>query len=409
MEQELGARIRELREGSGLLAAELADRVGIDATALSKIENGRRAVKSVELGRIAKALRVSPLALLEPDSLPGRMPMAARLAGGNVVMDSAYDKLVSLAEMHEALAENGIRSSAKLHMVPTVAGLAWLEAAERLASWASGALSLDGVTGDDRFAVLADRIQDVLGVDVYVHPFPGDPLSGAAITDIDFPLIFVNARHAVPRSLFTLAHELGHVLAGHNGGSVTFDRELSGSTGEERTANAFAANFLMPAAIVREAIQAHGRTQATLVDLAHRLGVSFETLIFRLHNLGLINAEGRDALRQVNWRQVVLSMTSDAAFRGSLDRIAAARFVSRSVTPPPTIRPAILMSRATTGFRKGVVSATALANLDGRDPDEILGAFEDDPDLVDARQVIEAVYEPEQEEAPEERFSGTPF
>jgi Zn-dependent peptidase ImmA (M78 family) len=391
-----------------MLASELAERVGMDATALSKIENGRRAVKSVELGRIAKALRVSPLALLEPESLPGKMPLAARMSGATVEMGSAYDRLVSLTELHEVLAEHGIYASSKLAAVPAVVGAGWFETAETLATWARDKLSLEGVDGDDRFAVLADRIQNVLGVDVLVEPFPGDPLTGAAITDRAFPVLFVNAEHPLPRSLFTLAHELGHVLAGHNGGSVTLDRELSGSTSEERTANAFAANFLMPEETVRAAVHASGRTEVTLINLAYQLGVSFETLIFRLHNLGLINASGRDKLRTVNWRQLVLHM-SDPAVRRDLGAIAAARFVSRSVTPPPTIRPAILVARATTGFRKGVVSAHALAKLVGRDSGDLVGAFEDDPDLVAARELIQADYEPQQEEAREERFSGMPY
>ncbi|PXX09234.1 Zn-dependent peptidase ImmA (M78 family) [Mycolicibacterium moriokaense] len=391
-----------------MLASELAESVGIDATALSKIENGRRAVKSVELGRIAKALRVSPLALLEPESLPGKMPLAARMSGATVAMGSAYERLVSFTELHEVLAEHGIHSSSKLASVPSVVGAGWFEAAEALATWARGKLPLDGVDGDDRFAVLADHIQDELGIDVLVEPFPGDPLTGAAITDPAFPLLFVNAEHPLPRSLFTLAHELGHVLAGHDGTSVTLDRELSGSTNEERTANAFAANFLMPEETVRAAVKGHGRTETALIDLAYHLGVSFETLIFRLHNLGLIDATGRDSLRSVNWRQLVLHMP-DPAVRGDLGPIAAARFVSRSVTPPPTIRPAILVARATTGFRKGIVGAHALAKLVGRDSGDLVGRFGDDPDLVRARQLIEADYRPQHEEAREERFSGLPY
>jgi hypothetical protein len=330
------------------------------------------------------------------------------MSGVTVAMGSAYDRLVSLTELHEVLAEHGIHSSSKLASVPSVVGVGWFEAAETLATWACDKLPLEGVDGDDRFAVLADRIQNVLGIDVLVEPFPGDPLTGAAITDQAFPVLFVNAEHALPRSVFTLAHELGHVLAGHNGGSITLDRELSGSTGEERAANAFAANFLMPEDTVRAAVKDHGRTETALIDLAYRLGVSFETLIFRLHNLGLINANGRDSLRSVNWRQLVLHM-SDPAVRGDLGAIAAARFVSRSVTPPPTIRPAILVARATTGFRKGIVSAHALANLVGRDSGDLVGTLGDDPDLVRARELIEADYQPQHEEAREERFSGLPY
>lgn len=391
-----------------MLGSELARRVGIDATALSKIENGRRSVKSVELGRIAKALRVSPLALLEPDSLPAKIPLAARMSGATVTMGSAYDKLVSLTELHEVLAENGIHSSPMLASVPSVVGAGWFEAAETLATWARDKLPLKNVDGQDRFAFLANHVQTVLGIDVLVEPFQDDPLTGAAITDRAFPLLFVNAAHALPRSLFTLAHELGHVLARHNGGTVTLDRELSGTTSEERMANAFAASFLMPEDTVRGEVAERGRTETALIVLAYRLGVSFETLIFRLHNLGLINAAGRDGLRNVNWRQLVLHM-SDPAVHGRQGAIDATWFMSRSVTPPAAVRPAMLIARATTGFHKGIISANALANLVGRDSDDLLDMFGADPDLASARELISADYRPKQEEAREKRFSGLPY
>ena len=78
------------------------------------------------------------------------------------------------------------------------------------------------------------------------------------MTDVTSPLIFVNATHALPRALFTLAHELGHLLAQHDSARITLDRELSGSTAPERTANAFAASFLMPKQKVLDVIKERG-------------------------------------------------------------------------------------------------------------------------------------------------------
>lgn len=84
VEAEVGARIRRLRESAGLQGQELAERVGLDPTVLSKIENGRRPLKTTELARVAGALRVSPLALLEDNSLLVEMPIAARRAGSSI-------------------------------------------------------------------------------------------------------------------------------------------------------------------------------------------------------------------------------------------------------------------------------------------------------------------------------------
>lgn len=408
VEHELGARIREIREGSRVLAADLADKVGLDPTIISKIENGRRGVKPAELAKIARALRVSPLALLEPDSLVAQLPIAARAAGASGVMGAAYDRLVTTAELHQVLADHHIYSSPKLAGVPSVQGLGWLAAAEALATWARNELQLDAVEGDERFSELAERIQTHLGVDVLVASHEGDPLSGAAITDRRFPLIFVNSAHALPRSLFTLAHELGHILAGHNGSSITLDRELSGSTTEERMANAFAASFLMPEDVVRNMVEEKGRSDVALINLAYTLGVSFESVVYRLHNLGFIDTAGRDQLRRVNWRQVLLHL-SDEHMRGGLTRDQAAQLQARSLTAPAELPPALLVFRASEGFRKGAISAQAFADLVGEDPDGVLANYELDPDLKEARNLIAADYAPEASEADEDRFSGLPF
>lgn len=410
MEAELGTRIKSLRETLGVRANDLATRIDLDPTALSKIENGRRAVKSSELARIAQALHVSPLALLEPESLLGRLPIAARQAGSSIAMGVAYDRLVGLTELHVVLTDNGFPNSPNLASVPSVVGMYWLDAANALSAWALQHLD-PGPEGDERFAALVDKIETKLGLDVVVEAYEGDPLSGAAITDRSFPLLFVNAAHPLPRSLFTLAHELGHVLAGHDGSTITLDRELSGSTDDERIANAFAANFLMPEDIVRTTIERQGRQYPTLVQLAYRLSVSFESLIYRLHNLGEINAQGRDQLMRVNWRGVVLGMSDPSAFAG-LNKNQAARFQARWVTPPPTSPPAMLIQRATSGYRKGAIGAQALARLFRGDTQQLLTQLQDDPDLIEARGIIAANYAPangDGEEDAEERFSGIPF
>jgi Zn-dependent peptidase ImmA (M78 family) len=368
-------------------------------------------VKSIELARIAQALHVSPLALLEPESLLGRLPIAARQAGSSIAMGVAYDRLVGLTELHVVLTDNGFPNSPNLASVPSVVGMYWLDAANTLSAWALQHLD-PGPEGDERFAALVDEIETKLGLDVVVEAYEGDPLSGAAITDRSFPLLFVNAAHPLPRSLFTLAHELGHVLAGHDGSTITLDRELSGSTDDERIANAFAANFLMPEDIVRTTIERQGRQYPTLVQLAYRLSVSFESLIYRLHNLREINAQGRDQLMRVNWRGVVLGMSDPSAFAG-LNKNQAARFQARWVTPPPTSPPAMLIQRATSGYRKGAIGAQALARLFGGDTQQqLLTQLQDDPDLIEAHEIIAANHAPangDGEEDAEERFSGIPF
>jgi len=70
--QEFGARLRELRKQAGLGQRELANRIGINFTYLSKIENGVMPPPSEKvIKRLAEALNVDKDELM---ALAGRIP-----------------------------------------------------------------------------------------------------------------------------------------------------------------------------------------------------------------------------------------------------------------------------------------------------------------------------------------------
>jgi len=407
VQPHIGARIKQLREAAGLRASDLADLVGMDATALSKIENDRRNVKSTELADLAKALGVSPLALLADEPILSKLSVAARRAGNGLTMGAAYDELMRLSELHVVLSDAGIHASPDLASVPDVRGQSWFDGAEALARWANTKLPITS-DGDQRFASLADKIEEVLSLDVFVQEFEGDALSGAAITDRSFPLLFVNSTHPRPRCLFTLAHELGHVLANHNGDGITLDRELSGSTEDERMANAFAASFLMPSETIRSRIEEDGREPSTLVALTYELGVSFESLIYRLHNLRIINAEGRDQLMSVNWRQLAL-LLNNPSLRGNVSKFGVSKLQSRDSSRPARRPPGVLLRRASSGYVKGVIGVQPLADLVGTDSELMLDQFSQKQDIDQVIGILKSDFSQQTDETPEDLFSGTPF
>jgi Zn-dependent peptidase ImmA (M78 family) len=102
---------------------------------------------------------------------------------------------------------------------------------------------------------------------------------------------------------FTLAHELCHLLLDREYGD-----ELAIATGPwaplaiEQRANAFAAAFLMPTWLLRDALTS-GTARAddpdTIRSVSAQLRVSASSLIDRLHNLGEITFEERIQLRSV--------------------------------------------------------------------------------------------------------------
>jgi Zn-dependent peptidase ImmA (M78 family) len=386
----------------------LAALLDMDPTALSKIENGKRAVKSVELARIADALKVSPLALLEDDPLLSKLPMAARRAGPSITTGGAYDRLLSLTELHVVLVESGLPTSPSLAGKPDVSALPWLEGASTMAAFAAAELRV-AATGDQRLGGLADAIEEAFRVDVLIQEFEGDALSGAALTDPSFPLLFVNSDFPRPRSLFTLAHELGHLLLGHIDDEIALDRELAGSTDMERMANAFAAIFLMPEDIIDQTLKQYGRRTPTIVNLAQQFGVSFETIVYRLHNLHLIDAQGRDTLMQFNWSHQLARLAIDPSSSG-LSKAQIGQLQTRNVRKPDGRLPGLLVGRAYEGFQKGAISIRPLAGLIGDDPQELLKRLSDGDDFDREREIVDDadLKRDAEQETSEEAFAGSP-
>jgi len=406
MDSALGARIRALREQAGMQSQELAAQIGIDPSAMSNIERGKRSVKTQELIQIAEALHVSPMALLDEHSLPARLPVAARIDGGQATRGEAYQRLLALSELHEVLSRAGLATPNCLDAVPAVNHSYWKADADALAEWATKHLRVEQA-GDERLCQLADAIESQLGVDVLVEEYIGDDLSGAAITEQGFPLIFVNAQHPTPRSLFTLAHELGHLLMRHDG-SITLDVDFVGADQTERQANAFAAAFLMPEARVAQYIEDYGRGAESLLRMTHDFGVSFESLVYRLHNLRKIDAEGRDRLRSIGWSGLLSSMESDPGLRNRLGRDLSVRLISRQAQRPARRPPIWLTARCLAGYRQGVVSIRPLAGLLNVEPDKLLEHVAG-PDEDSAAALNESDYFPHDDlSTDDELFAGSP-
>jgi Zn-dependent peptidase ImmA (M78 family) len=101
--------------------------------------------------------------------------------------------------------------------------------------------------------------------------------------------IVVKAGEPNFRKRFTIAHEIGHIALGHLREGQTLFRDASFNRPRdyrERAANRFAAALLMPAEYIR---LAWGKMP--FQQLAQCFGVSSQTLLYRLNQLGIIDAE----------------------------------------------------------------------------------------------------------------------
>lgn len=111
---------------------------------------------------------------------------------------------------------------------------------------------------------------------------------GFALADEFAPLVFLNASDSKSAQMFTLAHELAHILLGESGLSDTQAGKVPDLT-IERWCNQVAAELLMPLDETRRAINPDASVEAEIQRLARVFKVSTLVVLRRLFDAGKIN------------------------------------------------------------------------------------------------------------------------
>ncbi|GKV91765.1 ImmA/IrrE family metallo-endopeptidase [Pectobacterium carotovorum] len=147
---------------------------------------------------------------------------------------------------------------------------------------------------DGRLPVRPDVIAHKMGIQVTPLESNGSNTNESGYAEIinGRYVIAYNAQDSHSRIRFTLAHELGHHVLGHTQHGKRF-REYSnpdwnsGNYFEERDANSFAAELLMPREALSMMINRNGIYSIPV--LASQFGVSEEAMYWRVKNLGFMN------------------------------------------------------------------------------------------------------------------------
>lgn len=131
------------------------------------------------------------------------------------------------------------------------------------------------------------------GIFVFKDAFREKSYSGFCLYDEIFPIIYVNNSSAKTRQIFTLFHELAHLLF-HTSGidPISGDYILSLPDQDRRIeimCNQFAAQFLVPEDAFQQALSTLDASEATAENLAARFHVSREFIYRKFLDRGLID------------------------------------------------------------------------------------------------------------------------
>jgi len=283
--------IRERRKELGLTQEDLAEKMGLaNHQTVSDIERGKRELKASELANIANVLNVSTSKLLEREESFDSAPVLWREAPEDKKEKEAIfrEKCEQYHFLEEVL---GQKHTSKL----TSPVEEPLENPKGLAEKVRNVMDLGGQPASS----LRQTLEEDYFVKVWFLQLGGSG-SGACTRD-DFGYgILINSSEAPWRMNFSLAHELFHLLTWEETALDASESGGSFDTAIESRANIFAANLLLP----REDIMDHFREKfenndvyySDLIEYARRFRVSTEALVWRLHNLNLIDKKIVDRL-----------------------------------------------------------------------------------------------------------------
>lgn len=282
--RELGERVALARAAKNFSQAELSEDVGLDRTALNKIENGVRRVSALELGRLARSLGRSVSWFLTETPAP----ILSRRAG--LVHEQPVSELAAELVLEDlvldvrGLLELGVLGDIEVP-VPDLGQISTMEEAEQAAQVVRDAL------GDPSGPLPAMAgVLGRLGLLVYTDHLDG-PDGLAVRLDEGVGVCVISSASEPGRRRMTAAHELGHFVL-DDAYSV---EHLSASSGDEREQliDAFAGAFLVPESVLYTQWLPRASSdgpRAAAVEIAAGYRVSWTALCNRLRRLGLVSA-----------------------------------------------------------------------------------------------------------------------
>jgi Zn-dependent peptidase ImmA (M78 family)/DNA-binding XRE family transcriptional regulator len=266
----LGDLIAVGRKAKGLTQAELGDMIGVSQVAVNRYESGDREPDDDMVRRLAETLGVTEKLLRHGDRFRGALAVDAHMRRQKSTKASFWRRAeaeLNLLRVHSSLlfeevsirseqrvptfdpeytspddAARFVRAQWRLPIGPVVNIMRWMEAA--------GCLICEEDLGTHRI----DGMSQWVG---------------------DHPVVLLNSGATPDRRRLTLAHELGHLVLHSN--------EVSEDT--ETQANEFAAEFLMPEAVIRSELRR--RDLGTLLDLKREWGVSMQAIFERAYRFGM--------------------------------------------------------------------------------------------------------------------------
>lgn len=281
---------------SGVTARALAHELEVERSDVEAWIKGKEQPNTGTFRKLAKALNRPTIYFLQPAPPAGSQVAAKfrRHAGRGLSrgLTKEEDRFLRQARRFQAVVTwlRADESDLPSPVLPLAErGEKPADAAKRVRSWLKWTAQKNQVEATEAqvFNELRLRLEQA-GVLVMLLPLGDGACRGFSLYEESAPLLVVNSAQTTPARVFTMLHELAHLLRSES----SFDDDFDDDSQLERWCDRFAAAFLLPAAAVRQYVNSRFGadgvgTLSQARTFANRFKVSLAAACIRLAHLHL--------------------------------------------------------------------------------------------------------------------------
>ena len=288
--------VRWARERSGYTLHEIAKSFKKDIATISNWESGAAAPTYVQLEKLADKYK-RPVAMFFFPEPPHETDFVGQLAlrsseiekldpSIRILLRQARARQLSLMELNMGVNPAETKIFRDLH--PRL-GDSPIELAQQTRAYLDISVETQASWRSVRETLENWREQvEEKGIFVFKAAFRDDSVDGFCLIHEQFPVIYLNNSKSSVRQIFSLFHELAHLLLGENG----ITRGIN-PVGEqiEVFCNQFAAEFLVPSGDLETRFNDSLYDDTTIEELARHYKVSRPVILLKLVNRGIFTSE----------------------------------------------------------------------------------------------------------------------
>lgn len=308
-----GEIIRWAREYYNMQPEEAATAIGVDLERYSNWESGRESPSYAKLKKISEVFR-KPSAVFffpEPPELPTIKGDLRTLSdeiitrfSKNIIVQFERAKVYQMSVKELYPERESILANRNSFPTDTLELCTYLRGLLGFAISAQKARKNTKVV----FEIYRERFYD-LGIYVFKDSFRDNSVSGLCINDATHPVIMINNSMSFARQVFTLFHELYHLISDTSGAEIIRDDFYAAleptQEQSERACDVFANAFLIPHDDFLKELTKQPLTEEYIEHLAKLYSVSREAIMYTLLKMGRITSADYNELKEIFYGEAI--------------------------------------------------------------------------------------------------------